>query len=48
MITDDGIIVDDPLDLDHLLLKYYYEELLDSITRYHELQMRFTVYSKSH
>lgn len=48
MITDDGIIVDDPLNLDHLLLKYYYEELLDAITEYHKNEMRFTPYSKSH
>lgn len=32
---ESGIIVDDPLDIEHMLTKYYYEELLDDITIYH-------------
>lgn len=30
------IIVDDPLDLKHILIKYYYEELQDDFTNYHQ------------
>lgn len=32
---EQGIIVEDPLCLAHMLTKYYYEELLDDITIYH-------------
>lgn len=34
LIYDDGIIVDDPLNMGHLLIKYYFEELQDDWTFY--------------
>lgn len=46
MIIEDDIIVEDPLDIKHLLTKYYIEELIDAITKYHSEQMRFSIYNK--
>lgn len=31
----EGVIIDDPLNIDHMLIKYYLEEIGDAITLYH-------------
>lgn len=35
-LVEDDVIIDDPLDIRHMTIKYYIEEIIDDITLYHK------------